>query len=188
MRRLAALLIALTSACGGGTPEAQSPEGSEELYEEDAVEQTAAASKDGEDGGDEPADTSDASAPGGPASPEDMQQILELVINDEALDAYLHLEEPGRFPLQISGGDVPSGVELTKATKPVKIVTSEGSKTEAVLVFTSIEASAGEARVKYRYDVEGIRGSATLKKVEGRWQLINSRVSEYYRKDAADDS
>src|SRR5690606_5344077 len=147
-------------------------------YEDDAVEQNLA----NDDGGDRQearAESGDADQPGGPATPEDVQQILQLVINDEALEPYLKLEEPGRFPLQISGDAVPSGVELMKNTQPVKVVPAPSSKDAPVLVSTSIDATANEARVKYRYDVEGVRGSATVKKLEGRWQLANSRVTEY---------
>lgn len=175
-----ALCLGLVVGCAGGTPEAEAPDDSDELYEDDAVEQNFAGSDapKSESSSDD-ADTSAASEPSGPASPADVQEILQLVINDEALDPYLHLEEPGRFPLQISGGDVPSGVELMKNTQPVKVVPEPSKKEDPVLVFTSIDATNKEARVKYRYDIEGVRGSATVKKIEGRWQLSNSRVTEY---------
>src|SRR6188508_2708354 len=101
-----ALCLGLVGGCAGGTPEAEAPDDSDELYEDDPVEQT-------KSGGDaqpseaaEPADGAAADA-GGAATPEDMQEILQLVINDEALEPYLKLEEPGRFPMQISGSDIP---------------------------------------------------------------------------------
>lgn len=175
-----ALCLGLLGGCAGGTPSAEAPDDSDELYEDDPVEQTAASGKaavaDAEGEGDDAEASGDA---GGAATPEDMKEILQLVINDEALDPYLHLEEPGRFPLQISGSDIPSGIELVKNTQPVKIVPEPDSKEAPVLVFTSIDASSNVARIKYRYDVEGVRGSATVKKLEGRWQLSNSRVTEY---------
>lgn len=176
-----ALCLGLMGGCSGGTPEAKAPDDSDELYEDDAVEQNFAGSdaskSDASDGDD--TESSEATEPSGPASPQDLQEILQLVINDEALDPYLHLEEPGRFPLQISGGDVPSGIELMKNTQPVKVVPEPAKKEDPVLVFTNIDANNKEARIKYRYDVEGVRGSATVKKIEGRWQLSNSRVTEY---------
>ncbi len=173
-----ALCLGLLGGCAGGSPNPEAPDDSDELYEDDPVEQTAANDKAG------PADEAEDEAPtssegGGAATPEDMKEILQLVINDEALDPYLHLEEPGRFPLQISGSDLPSGIELVKNTQPVKVVPEPDSKQAPVLVFTSIDATSSVARIKYRYDVEGVRGSATVKKLEGRWQLSNSRVSEY---------
>lgn len=181
MKSLAAVALGFwLVACGGGTPEANAPDSSDELYEDDPVEQNFAGADSA--GVDEPAaggSDDDESDPSGPASAEDLQQILQLVINDEALDPILKLAEPGRFPLQISGEDIPSGVELMKNTEPVKVVPPPKSKQEPVLVFTSIDADSKQARVRYRYDVEGVRGSASLKKLEGRWQLSNSRVSDY---------
>lgn len=167
-------------ACGGGTKEPNAPDESDELYEEDPVEQNFVGGSSDRTDDDTPSEEASADdEPAGPATPEDLQQILQLVIADETLDPLLKLEEPGRFPLQISGDDVPSGIELMKNTEPVKVVPPPQSKDEPVMVFTNIDASSKEARVKYRYDIEGVRGSATVKKLEGRWQLINSRVTEY---------
>lgn len=173
-----ALCLGLFGGCAAGASNAEAPEDSDELYEDDPVEQTdtSADASPAVETDDEPEAAPDG---GGTASPADMQEILQLVINDEALDPYLHLEEPGRFPLQISGSDIPGGIELMKNTQPVKVVPEPGSKEAPVLVFTSIDASSNVARIKYRYDVEGVRGSATVKKLEGRWQLSNSRVTEY---------
>lgn len=181
MARMRAALIVLglaLGACGGGTPEPETPEDADELYEDDPVDQDFAA--DGSSKADEePEGLDDADQASGPATPEDIQAILQIVIADEALDPYLRLEEPGRFPLQISGGDIPSGIELMKNTEPVKVVPPPAKKEDPVLVFTSIDADSKQARVKYRWDIEGVRGSATVKKLDGRWQLSSSRVTEY---------
>jgi hypothetical protein len=177
MRVVAVVVCLGLLACGGGTTEPNTPDASEELYEDDPVDQNFGPGSDAP--GSELESESEAEEPGGPATPEDIQQVLQLVINDEALDAYLKLEEPGRFPLQISGGDIPSGIELMKNTEPVKVVPAPAAKDAPVLVFTSIDATSKQARVKYRYDIEGVRGSASVKKLDGRWQLSNSRVTEY---------
>src|SRR3954452_20044608 len=52
----------------------------------------------------------DKPAAGAPASDEDVTAILQLVVNDPELDNYLHLGEPGRFPLQLAGERLPSGL------------------------------------------------------------------------------
>ena len=173
------LCLGLLGGCAEGTPQAEAPDDSDELYEDDPVEQTSSADPAASPADEAGDDAEPASEGGGAASTADMQEILQLVINDEALDPYLKLEEPGRFPMQISGSDIPSGIELMKNTQPVKVVPEPGSKDAPVLVFTSIEATSTVAKIKYRYDVEGVRGSATVKKLEGRWQLSNSRVTEY---------
>src|SRR5262245_42057109 len=56
----------------------------------------------------------EAAAPSGAPSADDVRDVLQAVIDDEALTPYLHLEQPNRFPLRVSG--VPQNLQLTKAT------------------------------------------------------------------------
>ena len=115
-----------------------------------------------------------------PASPDDLRDVLQAVIDDDALTPYLRLEQPNRFPLRVSGRDLPPNLQLTKATKPVTIVNdSNRDAKKPVLVFTEIEINGGEATVRYKYDVEGVRGFATLNKPYGRWSIKQSRVAEH---------
>ena len=100
-------------------------------------------------------------------------------INDPELDQYLHLGEPGRFPLQLSGERLPSGLKLVKSTEPVKIVDAPKSKKDAVLVITEIDVQGDKASVRYRYDIEGIRGNVSLSKKAHGWELKNSRLVEH---------
>jgi hypothetical protein len=66
------------------------------------------------------------------------------------------------------------------ARKPVQYVDSSvvEDKKKAVLVFTSIEVKGERVTVSFRYDIEKVRGSATVAKSDGRWQLEKSRISE----------
>jgi hypothetical protein len=125
------------------------------------------------------AEASKESAPTAPASQEDAQQVLQLVIDDDALSAYLHLDKPDRFPLRIGGSALPQGLELTKATKPVIIVTELDKEKKPVIVFTEIKIAGDDASVRYRYDAEKVRGSSTLKRRDGHWVLTQSRVTEH---------
>jgi hypothetical protein len=114
------------------------------------------------------------------ASPEDFQAALQVVIQDEALLRELKLEEPGRFPLKISGGALPTRLELVVQTKAVEVVPApEDPKKEPVLVFTEIELSAAEGMFKYRYEIEGVRGTSYVFKGPAGWELKSSRVSGY---------
>ena len=74
---------------------------------------------------------------------------------------------------------MPQNVELMKATKPVVVTTPPSSKKDAVLVFTDIDIKGNDATVSYRYDVEGIRGTAYLKKTPHGWELTRSRIVEH---------
>jgi len=72
--------------------------------------------------------------------------------------------EPGRFPLKISGDKLPSGLKLVKATKPVEVVDGRSRRRTPCLPITEIDVQGDKASVRYRYDIEGIRGNVTLAK------------------------
>jgi hypothetical protein len=164
-------ILGLVCACGGPAEPAAAPETEAVAPSESASEAPAA---------DAPAagDASEA-ASAGPAAEEDVSAVLQLVVDDPELDSHLHLGEPGRFPLQVSGEALPSGLKLVKATEPVKVVDGPKSKKDPVLVFTEISVSGSAATVRYRYDIEGIRGTATLSKTPHGWELKNSRLVEH---------
>lgn len=125
------------------------------------------------------ADDEPARSVGPAASDADINAILQLVIDDPELDAHLHLGEPGRFPLQLAGEGLPSTLKLVKATEPVKLVAGPPSKKDAVLVVTELEVQGNKASVRYRYDVEGVRGTVTLAKLPHGWELKSSRLVEH---------
>jgi hypothetical protein len=155
----------------GGSPAPKSPEASSEA--ETASEPAAPKSETAS----EPAKENQSDA--APAGSADIQAVLQLVIDDEALNPYLHLDRPDRFPLRISGRDLPQDIELSKATKPVLIVPEGEADKKPTVVFTEVKVSGDEASVRYRYDVEKVRGASTLKRRDGQWVLIRSRVSEH---------
>lgn len=166
-RAVAALVLAvLAAACGGAPPPVARPEAPPPA---DNASASPAASE-------TPAETT-AEAPVA-AAEGDVSAILQLVVDDPELDKYLHLGEPGRFPLQLAGEKVPSGLKLVKATEPVKVVDGPKSKKDAVLVITELDVSGDKANVRYRYDVEGIRGTVTLARSAHGWELKNSRIVE----------
>jgi hypothetical protein len=177
MSRWPLLAVLLSLACGS-TPPAQSPDETDESPPE-----TEAADMGGGDeaatAGEDEAPSESGSKGASTASTADLQAILQLVIDDDALTPYLHLELPERFPLRISGDVLPSGIELTKGTKPAQIVDAAAAadKKKPVLVFTEIDFSGNKATIAYRYDIEKVRGTATVVKSDGAWTLKSSRVT-----------
>jgi hypothetical protein len=173
-------LILLALACGGPSEPAASPEPPAEANDAApaAEGEGDAAKPEGSSDGDKPA-----TASGGPASDDDVNAILQLVVDDPELDNYLHLGTAGRFPLQVSGDKLPSALKVVKATKPVSVVGPPKSKKDAVLVFTEIDVQDDKATVRYRYDIEGVRGTVTLAKTPHGWELKNSRVVEHKSPD-----
>ena len=124
-------------------------------------------------------DAKPAAATSSPATEADINAILQLVVDDPELDTHLHLGEPGRFPLQLAGEMLPSSLKLVKATEPVKLVAGPKSKKDAVLVVTELDVQGDKATVRYRYDVEGVRGTVSLAKLPHGWELTNSRLVEH---------
>jgi hypothetical protein len=162
-------------ACGGSVaPKAASP--NEEASSTEAV--PAAPESEGKSKTPPEAPKAEESSES-PTSADELGSILQRVIEDEELDKYLKLTLPGRFPLKISGSDLPSGLSLTKGNQPVQVVSAPSSKKDAVLVVTTVEITGKDATIAYRYDVEGIRGTARLKKGERGWEMKNSRIVEH---------
>jgi hypothetical protein len=162
-------LLLLLCACGAPPEPGTSPPSSAAAAREPAPDASAAEAK-------PPAAAADASST--PASEQDVATILQLVVDDPELDNYLHLGQPGRFPLQLAGERLPVGLKLTKSTEPVKIVDGPRSKKDAVLVITEVDIQGSNASVRYRYDIENIRGNVTLAKTSHGWELKNSRLVE----------
>jgi hypothetical protein len=138
----------------------------------------AAATESAAEAAESASDTAPAETAAGEASVADVQEVLQLVLDDEALQPYLHLEQPDRFPLRVAKRNLPDGIELVKATKPVELVEDAGADKKPLLVFTEVEVNQDTASVRYRYDAEGVRGSCTLERRDGRWNLKKSRVAE----------
>jgi len=180
--------LVLAVGCAKSAPEAESAaDDSADEAEPSGDDASSKPSAEGEEKDDGVKETGKLkSTSGGPApgtqSSNDQQAILQLVIDDTELEPFLKLGEPSRFPLKMSGSSIPQGIELTKSTKPVVFVPAPKDKTDPVLVVTSIEVEGKAATVSYRYDVEGIRGTAYLKKGEQGWELSRSRVVEHHGK------
>ncbi len=176
IRHAVAVLGLCVCACG---PKAE-PETAADAADETSDGSEPATSDTGDEnaGADMPVSSDEPPAAAGtPASADDAQKLLQLTLEDSELDGYLKLEEPGRFPLKISG-DLPPNLTLVKGNKPVEFVASP-DKGAAVLVITALELHGKTATIRYRYDVEGVRGTATLTKTPHGWELSNSRIVQH---------
>lgn len=174
MKRFLFGLGACLLACGASAPPAESPADVESSAADAAAEPEPAEKAEAEP---ESTPAAARASEGAPATKEDIQAVLQLVVEDEELTPFLHLEQPDRFPLKIAG-DFPPGLELVKATKPVEIVDAAEAKKKPVIVFTEIDVGPSRAQVRYRYDVESVKGASTLEKRDGHWVLVKSRITE----------
>jgi hypothetical protein len=173
MQRVLLFVCVFLIACGSSTP-AESPDDSSESDTESS--ESVPSSPNDKAAESEGASAKASDEPASEAAGDDVKAVLQLVLDDESLDPHLKLTETGRFPLKIAGPGLPEG--LIKATKPVVIVAEPSDKKEAVLVFTEIDVKGKEATVRYRYDVEKMKGSAVLKKGPYGWELVRSRQTE----------
>jgi hypothetical protein len=176
MNRSGWWMALLCVACGGSGAPAESPADAEETPA-DAGSETSEAPPATQEEPSQPTSEAPATTGTGSASQEDVRAVLQLVIEDEELNPFLHLDRPERFPLKIAG-EIPAGLTLTKATKPVEIVDASEGKAKPVLVFTEINVAGNKASVRYRYDIEGVRGACSLEKRDGTWVLARSRITE----------
>lgn len=167
------------TACGGSTKPAEDPS-SESTESTEAAETPAAA--EGEAPATEKSSDSKETAPpsGGEVTEEERKAAFQLVLEDEELGKYLQLGQPGRFPLKISGKDLPTG--LTKMSKPVEYIDTPEPKAP-VLVITDVQIGKEKATISYRYDIEGIKGTTTLQKGPRGWEILRSRIVEHFRAD-----
>lgn len=171
-----AWLVLVATACGGSTKPAEEPSAPAES------ETPAASDPDPESAGEEaPKSSAAESTSSESVSEDDRRAIYQALIEDDELGNHLHLATPGRFPLKISGKDLPTG--LTKTSKPVEYIASPEAKAP-VLVFTEEELTKNKAIIKYRYDAEGIGGTTTVTRGDHGWEVFRVRIVEHFRPDA----
>jgi hypothetical protein len=160
-------------ACASATPEPEAP------VEEPALEETSPEPSESEPAPEATQESAESSSSES-LTPEDFQAALQVVIQDDALQTAMNLTEPGRFPIKISGEGLPANLKLTAGEKAVEVVpTPADPKKEAVLIFSKVEISGNRVSFKYRYDIEGVRGTSTVAKKDDVWELKASRISEY---------
>lgn len=159
-----------TAAASGESDESKASDKSEAAQEGEAKESASDETKTGDTKNDESA--------GGEITPKEMSTVLQLFVSDEELNRNLHLDKPGRFPLKMSGKDLPSNTEVTNGNHPVSIVGEPKSAKDPVLVVTKIETEPKSVTISFEYAVEKIRGTAHYKKTSFGWELASIRTVE----------
>jgi len=189
-QRLGWLAILVLCGCGGGTAAGGGPEtgglaeGEQSPAESEATDTgdpAAATTEEGASGeGSSSSDDTGGSAESvvGTLEGEELESVLQSVLSDPELVDNLHVNKPGRAPLKVAGPNLPAKMKVVVGSHDIKVVDEPTSKKDAVLVFTKIERTGDQVRLRYRFDVEGITGSATVFRKNGRWTLAANRVIE----------
>jgi hypothetical protein len=102
-------------------------------------------------------------------------EVLQLALDVKEMDGFWHTDvRPDRVPLKIAPHDaLPESVALVKFGRPV--VVEPGAK----LRFETIEVGETEARIGYRYDVEGVIVDVKLAHDGTRWRVVDTNVAEH---------
>lgn len=172
-------ITGLAAACGASpAAEPEAPEVPSEPAESETVESPADAPT--ESGDAESGDVPDEQGASGSAElgADDLEDVIRQVLEDPGLDRYLHLDQPGRLPIKLAGPGLPAKLSIIKGGYEVKVVEGPANAKDPVLVFTKIEKDGDSVRLRYRYDVEGLSGSAVVFRKDGAWRLGANRLIE----------
>lgn len=115
-------------------------------------------------------------------SRDDFCKILQLTIDLPKLQQFFHVEEiPNRSPLRIAISDINTNcVSLTKFGKKV-IFFNKNTTNNPLFPFLEISEmniTANLATISIEYSPEGVKGTAKLKKNDGKWELYKSHIVE----------
>jgi hypothetical protein len=116
-----------------------------------------------------------------PALPgQEVEGLVQAVIDLGCLAPYWHADtNPERSPLVVVANErVPVDLHLTSFGQAVQVVAREELAGRPFLEITEADIPADRARAAFTYPVEGIAGSASFVRLEGRWTVERCDVSE----------
>lgn len=111
---------------------------------------------------------------------EELRQIYQAVIDIEALQRYFHVTDvPDRKPLLLlSNAATESRPALTKFGMPVQYVSQDEVASRPYIELTNANIGEAEAKIEFRYPVEGLSGHVTLKKYNQQWGVVDHALRE----------
>lgn len=114
------------------------------------------------------------------AADTDRGAILRALLDLPALAPYLHPEIADRKPVRFALSDaLPNPVPgLRKFDLPVLFFPEGELRKDPFLELTALTVEGDRARIEFRYDAEGVRGSATLARRNGSFRVLEANLSE----------
>lgn len=113
---------------------------------------------------------------------QDLAEILQAVLDAEQLQQYYHVDElPERKPVRIAERpELEPHPEVVKFNTPAVYQAREELERKNLPYFTfpRIVINQDLAYLAFRYDVEGLRGSAFLVRSNDGWRLEHLTLSE----------
>jgi hypothetical protein len=113
----------------------------------------------------------------------DKQEIVQQCIDLELLQLYYHeTEVEGRIPLVIlDNGIIPADLKLTKFGQSVLFMRKEdifNKNIKAFLSFDEFIITTNSAKIRFRYDIEGVRVNVEMEKKDSKWIIKTSDLFE----------
>lgn len=117
------------------------------------------------------------------ASKNGLFSILQLTVDLPKLQPFYHSDEvTGRKPLVLLVNEINTKcITLWKFDEPVVIVHDRNrmDSFSAYLEITKININRDNAKVTFKYIVEGVKGVANLQRINSKWMVTESKVIEY---------
>jgi len=114
-------------------------------------------------------------------SSDDFCKILQLTIDLPKLQQFFHVEKiQDRSPLRVAVNDVNVSCTLTKFDKKVVLFDKNTTYNQSVpfIEVLEIDISSNLATISIVYRVEGIKGTAKLRKNDSKWEVYRSHIVE----------
>ena len=102
----------------------------------------------------------------------------ELVLRDEAVREYFHLEVPGNQPILVSDQFQHPDLERLALGYPIKLVPSDSAEASRAFQFTKVKHSEDHATIEFSYPPEGLRGRFKFLRNADGWSVSARKLWE----------
>lgn len=108
----------------------------------------------------------------------DANAVLQLLLNSPQLSQYYHFDvRPQRKPLRVHN-QTPTKLMSNEVTADGQLIKLVQKPDKQTLEITEFVVENDLAKTTFRYKVEGIRGTSTLRKIAGAWQIDSIHIEE----------
>ena len=98
-------------------------------------------------------------------------EVCEIILKDERIIEYLHLDEPGRTPVPLSAAFVHPDLTSRHLGYPIKVVPAESGEADSAFQFVKLTKSQDRIEVELVYPIEGVAGLFVLVHQGDTWVI-----------------
>jgi hypothetical protein len=107
----------------------------------------------------------------------DICDLVQLAVDFEQLQKFLHPDVEGREELCITGLMISKEIEIFNNGKYVRVVESL-EECDNVIRFDTINIDSDSANMVFFYPIEGVRGKIGFELVNNNWAIVSSEIAE----------